>query len=169
MYAHEVRVQVQLTYTQVNCIKKVTFIMVSSFLQHRQLSSQRDQSFNYQSFGVSCLLSSYPIPPYPQHITSYKMPRAHGSPVGSSFSAADVSAQSFDHLYHLDFTEVANSPPVHRLRAGNTDLVGSGVPIMCDLWWVCHMCESMCNPALSPDRCPLCSHDKCGSCGSVNV
>ncbi|KAJ5665504.1 uncharacterized protein N7477_007952 [Penicillium maclennaniae] len=69
------------------------------------------------------------------------MPLAHGSQAGSSLSAAGVSAQSFDHLYHRYFTDVANIPPVHRWRAGNTDLVGSGAAITCDLWWVCHMCE----------------------------
>ncbi|KAJ5134179.1 hypothetical protein N7448_000799 [Penicillium atrosanguineum] len=97
------------------------------------------------------------------------MPLAHGSPAGMFFSAADVSAQSFDHPCHLDFTEIANDPPVHQFRAGNTDLVGSGAPVLCVLWWVCHMCESMCNPALSPDRCPICSHDKCSLCDSINV
>jgi hypothetical protein len=156
-------------YKEKEALSRMSLVSLASSIKFKLISTENIQASIISQSAFRIFYHTTPIPPYPQHRMSYEIPRAHGAPAASTFSAAGVSAKSFDHIYHPDFTDVANSPPVHRLRSGNTDLAGSGAPIMNVVWWVCCGCDNMNNPILAPDRCSQCPHYKCSHCSAVNV
>jgi hypothetical protein len=57
----------------------------------------------------------------------------------------------------------AGERPLRSVNTAKPRMRHSGRPALGG-WWTCHNCGNMNNPALSADRCTICSHVNCDSC-----
>ncbi|KAJ5176659.1 uncharacterized protein N7482_002536 [Penicillium canariense] len=107
-------------------------------------------------------------------MSSYQVTFAERSgltlPLRQDFSVLSMHQVEVETIREFVDADILSSRPVQPLyRATPTGYAGSGAPIQSADWWTCCNCNSLTNPALAPDRCPLCAHYKCGECTKTVV
>ncbi|KAL2699590.1 hypothetical protein AAEP93_009565 [Penicillium crustosum] len=84
---------------------------------------------------------------------------------------------------NLSYDDAMSNPPVYRARSTlapfpdaisalvpGPDYLSTGAPRQVVLWVRCCGCKNLVNPHLAPEnKCPICAHTECSSCGKENV